>query len=190
MTYAQKTFSDSNPVKRFFQRSRLRDALRLAEKYPAPGVVIDFGAGNGELCKGLAARHPDAEIVCYEPHPDLLAQARSNLAGLVNVKFTDTVPEHPADLLFCLEVFEHLPERESAEVAAQFRGLLRNGGRAIVGVPVETGFPALYKGLFRMVRRFGDHDARPGNILGAVMGRPPAERPAVELLPGVFYHLH
>jgi SAM-dependent methyltransferase len=190
VTYARKTFSDSNPVKRYFQRTRLRDALRLVENDPAPERVIDFGAGNGELCKFLAAAFPHSEIVCYEPHPDLLAQARENLAGADNVACTDEAPSEPADLLFCLEVFEHLPEREAGQVAGHLARLLRDGGRAIVGVPIEIGIPALYKGLFRMVRRFGDHDARPGNVLSAALGRPPRMRPVVELLPGSWYHLH
>jgi SAM-dependent methyltransferase len=190
VTYARKTFSDSNPVKRYFQRTRLRDALRLVENDPAPERVIDFGAGNGELCKSLAGVFPQAAIVCYEPHPDLLAQARDNLADAGNVLCTAEIPREPADLVFCLEVFEHLPERETGQVTGHLAGLLRDGGRAIVGVPIEVGIPALYKGLFRMARRFGDHDARPGNILSAVLGEPPRERPIVELLPGSGYHLH
>lgn len=190
MSYARKTFSDSNAVKRFFQRRRLKDALRLVEPGRAPNTIVDFGAGNGELCKSLAKTFPGSRLVCYEPHPELLDQARQNLAGLPGVRFTADLPRQPADLLFCLEVFEHLPQRESSLVLGQIRGLLRDDGIAILGVPIETGIPALYKGLFRMARRHGDHDARLGNILRAFAGRPPGGRPVVELLPGSYYHLH
>jgi hypothetical protein len=59
-----------------------------------------------------------------------------------------------------------------------------------VGVPNELFFPALIKGLFRMTRRYGSFDARPGNVLRAVLGRPPKRRPVREITPGLPYHFH
>jgi SAM-dependent methyltransferase len=193
VSYAAKTFADRNPVKRFVQGRRLRDAVHLAQSLPDPDVIVDFGAGNGELCKRLVRRFPAARIICYEPHPELIQQARANLESIPGVEFCTEASELPragADLVFCLEVFEHLPPAESGRVLDQLEKLLRGGGRAILGVPIETGLPALYKGAFRMARRYGEFDARPGHVFGAMAGRPPAERPVVELLPGSHYHLH
>jgi len=191
--YAKKTFEDSNPVKRYFQSARLEDALRLAGPLPDPRIIVDFGAGNGELCKRLAENYPHAKIICFEPHPELLEQARENLEGTSNVTFVDS-PEQlrrsSADLLFCLEVFEHLPEREFGLAMEHLEAALAKDGVVVFGVPIETGLPALYKGAFRIFRRFGEFDARAGNIFTAVFGRPPRERPVVELTPGSFYHLH
>jgi hypothetical protein len=59
-----------------------------------------------------------------------------------------------------------------------------------VGVPNELFIPALIKGLFRMTRRYGSFDARPGNVLRAVLGRPPKRRPVREITPGLPYHFH
>ena len=75
MSYAKKTFEDSNRIKRFFQNSRLEDAIRLAPGRDDPDLIIDFGAGNGELCKRLSVRFPNSGILCYEPHPELQDQA-------------------------------------------------------------------------------------------------------------------
>jgi hypothetical protein len=47
------------------------------------------------------------------------------------------------------------------------------GGHLIIGVPVEIGFPALYKGLFRMWRRFGAFEASWRDVWDCVAHRPP-----------------
>ena len=67
MCYADITRNDRNPIKRFFQRRRLSDALALAGMSASPRNIIDFGAGDGEFCRLLANRFPDARIFCYEP---------------------------------------------------------------------------------------------------------------------------
>lgn len=188
MSYADKTFKDRNPIKRFFQKSRLNDALSMIPEALSPKSIVDFGAGNGELCKQLVKRFPDARIICYEPHPELLQQARENIGDLP-ATVTDEVPSSKADMVFCLEVLEHLPDVEFEKVLSQIHKLLIDDGVVIFGVPIETGFPALYKGLFRMTRRYGDFDARPLHILNAWVGRPPTPRPVVELMPESWYHL-
>lgn len=191
--YAEKTFGDRNPLKRYLQSKRLRDALTLAKGLPQPAIVVDYGAGNGEFCKHLSRCFPHARIACFEPHPGLLQQARENLAGQPRIEFVSSVsalPHQGIDLLFSLEVFEHLPAVERDQALETIGNLLGPAGHAVIGIPVEVGLPALYKGLFRMLRRFGEFDARPLNVLRSALGNPPGDRPAVELLPGVHYHLH
>jgi hypothetical protein len=53
-----------------------------------------------------------------------------------------------------------------------------------------VGPPALPKGLFRMVRRAGQFDARLGPILAAALGSPPLQRETAEIAPGRFYYPH
>jgi SAM-dependent methyltransferase len=191
--YAEKTFGDRNPLKRYLQTGRLQDAIALSEGLPEPRAILDFGAGNGELCKRLSGHFPKARLVCFEPHPGLLEQARQNLAGVSGIEFVSAAADLSSgqfDLLFCLEVFEHLPAKESEEAIDTIQRLLAPNGHVIIGVPIEVGPPALYKGLFRLFRRYGDFDANMANILRATIGRPPSSRPVVELMPGSFYHLH
>jgi len=92
--------------------------------------------------------------------------------------------------VFCLEVFEHLPRRETVHAIREIDRLLGREGTLVVGVPNELFIPALVKGLFRMTRRYGSFDARPGNVLRAVLGRPPKRRPVREITPGLPYHFH
>jgi SAM-dependent methyltransferase len=191
MTYADITFKDRNAVKAWLQRRRLVRALQFSDVPQNPTVVVDFGAGNGELCKYVAGRFPAAEMTCYEPTPGLMAQARQNLIGLSRVKYCTEVSgilDDSVDLLFCLEVFEHLPQKQTNDALLQIHRVLRIGGLAIFGVPVEIGLPAFYKGIFRMYRRFGAYDALPKNILLASLGVAPTNRPVAEIAPGFDFH--
>src|ERR687893_490253 len=190
--YSGITVQDKNPVKSYLQRRRLRDALSVLDEDFA-GKVLDFGAGSGELSRILAARFPRAEVFCYEPAPDLLEEARRNLSGLDNVVLVPSLDELEGSrfrYVFCLEVFEHLPRRETARAVRAIRRLLDRDGTAVVGVPNELFLPALVKGLFRMTRRYGAFDARPANVLRATFGRPPKRRPKREITPGLPYHFH
>ncbi len=48
--------------------------------------------------------------------------------------------------------------------------------------------PALFKGVFRIFRRYGAFDARFVNVLAAFIGRPPLVRPISEIATGVRFH--
>jgi SAM-dependent methyltransferase len=191
-SYARLTREDPNPCKRWLQRRRLDHALQAA--WPAePATVVDYGGGDGALTAMAARRWPEAELICFEPAPRLAAEARALLAGVEQTEVVEdaaVIPDASADLVLCTEVFEHLPPRETARALDQIARILAPGGRLVIGVPVEVGPPALLKGLFRMARRPGAFDARPGNVLKAAMGRPPQPRPEQEIAPGLPYFPH
>ena len=194
-SYSDITVRDRNSVKSYLQRRRLRDALSVLDSLDGDfaGELLDFGAGSGELTRIVAERFPRASVYCYEPAPDLLEEARRNLSGLENVVLVPSLEKLEGKkfrYVFCLEVFEHLPRRETARAIKAIRRLLGREGAAVVGVPNELFLPALVKGLFRMTRRYGAFDARPGNVLRAAVGRPPERRPVREITPGLPYHFH
>ena len=191
MAYSDITFQDRNPIKRWLQSRRLVVASRITNGRVNPQCVLDFGAGNGELCKLIVLQFPKAKIICYEPTPSLMAEAKENLADLPQIHFcTDLakIADASVDLIFCLEVFEHLPEKETKDALGQFNRLLSSNGYAVIGVPIEIGIPALYKGIFRMSRRFGAFDASIKNVLLAALCAPPKKRPVSEIAPGFAFH--
>jgi SAM-dependent methyltransferase len=193
MPYASLTRNDRNPLKRFLQRRRMRDALALTGRLGACTTIVDFGAGDGEACKHLAARFPDARIFCYEPCPALREEAKANLRDTpraVIVGELTAMPRGQCDLVLCMEVFEHLPPEQTEQSLSAIDALLCPEGAALIGVPVEVFLSALAKGAFRMTRRRGDFDARLGNVLRATLGRPPRERPLSEISPGLPYHFY
>jgi SAM-dependent methyltransferase len=193
-SYSELTFADRNPIKRFLQRSRLTAALKMAKRPGTnPRTILDFGAGNGELCKLLRSAYPHARILCYEPAPALMREATENLRetrGIELLSRLDGVEAGSVDMVFCLEVFEHLPPKEATEALSRIARVLSDDGYLIVGVPVEIGLPALYKGMFRMGRRYGAFDATIGNILACAMKRPPQARPKSEIGDGLCYYHH
>lgn len=192
MSYAEITFADKNPVKRWLQRRRLDAAIALCATWPLPiERICDFGAGNGELCKSLASAYPQARIICYEPTAALAGEARKNLSGIASVEVwqnLEGVSPATLDLIVCLEVFEHLPPQETAQALGVMRRLLKPGGALVVGVPVEIGLPALYKGLFRMARRYGAFDANVRNVFASLVGSPPKLRPLSNIAAGIAYY--
>lgn len=192
MTYSDITIQDPNPIKRWLQRHRYTDALKWVESAELKrGLrILDFGAGNGELIHQIA-NLGFVEAWVYEPSPPLMAEAKANLADLDRVTFLDNLDSVEAvsfDYVFCLEVFEHLPDHQTIEAITQIHRLLKPSGRAVIGVPHELFLPALFKGCFRMTRRFGHFDAKPYNILASVLGHPPRLRPIIEFSPSLYYH--
>jgi PPOX class probable F420-dependent enzyme len=193
--YSGITVHDRNPVKSYLQRRRLRDALSVLDDLGEDfaGRILDFGGGSGELSRILAGRFPRANVFCYEPSPVLLEEAKQNLSGFKNVVFLRSLRRlkyRRFSYVFCLEVFEHLPRRETVHTIREINRLLGREGTLVVGVPNELFIPALIKGLFRMTRRYGSFDARPVNVLRAALGRPPKRRPVREITPGLPYHFH
>jgi SAM-dependent methyltransferase len=191
-SYAQLTRSDPNPLKRLLQRRRLDDALRLARDL-APRIMVDYGGGDGALLAAAALRWPQARATCFEPAPQLAREARALLAATPRAEVVEdeaALASGEADLVFCTEVFEHLPPAETARALDEIDRILAPGGRLVLGVPIEVGPPALPKGLFRATRRSGDFDARLGNIVAASLGRAPGPRPASEISAGRAYYPH
>jgi SAM-dependent methyltransferase len=192
-SYAELTTADANPLKRFVQRRRLADALRILGPLPtdARPTILDYGGADGQLSRLIAARLPRSRIVCYEPTPHLAAEAQRRLAGLENAAVLSAAAElepQQFDYCFCLEVFEHLPEPVTQRTLDQFERLLAPGGTCVIGVPNEIHLAALLKGMFRMARRPGQFDTRLANILRTTIGRPPLDRPLGEIAPGLAYH--
>ncbi len=192
MSYEDITIRDPNPVKRWLHDRRFEHALLPLRNIRAPGPirVLDFGCADGELVRRMAGG-PSIAACVYEPEASAMAQAKRKLSGLDWVAFAESLEglaPGSFDYVFCLEVLEHLPDRETGDALASIHRMLKPDGRAIIGVPHELHLPALLKGLFRMSRRYGEFDARPGNIIAAAAGAPPRERPLREVAPGLFYY--
>jgi len=191
VTYAALTYADPNPLKRWLQAQRIEAAIRLTP--PDARRVIDYGAGDGVAAARLLDRRPELAVICFEPSPALRAEAAACAAARPGMRLVGAEAELPAgwaDVVLCLEVFEHLPEPETEAALGAIERVLRPGGLLVMGVPHELGPVAAAKGLFRRGRRAEAFDARTRGILGAAVGRPPVDRPVVEIAPGRAYHPH
>ena len=91
MSYTEITFRTKS-AQAWLQRRRLVFAVSLWGRPTAsPGLICDFGAGGGELCKRLRQQFPDSGVICYEPARDLLDEARQNLQQTPGVTFSETI---------------------------------------------------------------------------------------------------
>jgi len=70
MAYADITIRDRNPVKRWLQRRRFSDALKVLRdaQFGDRLRVLDFGAGDGELVRQMVSS-ASLETSVFEPAP-------------------------------------------------------------------------------------------------------------------------
>ncbi|EKE43401.1 Methyltransferase type 12 [Oceaniovalibus guishaninsula JLT2003] len=106
----------------------------LARDLPPGARVLDMGAGAGDAMLALAAMGHD--VTGVEPDPNA-ASRRADFPLTVHAgtaeAVPDAVPRGAFDLVLCKHVLEHTTDPIAA--LEQMRGLLRQGGRAVVEVP-------------------------------------------------------
>ena len=194
-SYADITTEDPNALKRWLQNRRLDDALwcattRLGSAFA--GHVLDFGGGDGALCQRFLTRFPAASAVTFDPSSTMLQQAMGGSEGSsVEVTgSTESIESGSVDLVMCCEVFEHLPGPQIDGALSEISRLLRGSGTLVLGIPNELYLMALSKGMFRMMRRKGQYDARWDTILPAAKGHPRTDRPVLDLDGHPFIYPH
>lgn len=126
------------PVARSFYTARFTDAIRLLNG--KAGRLLDVGCGSGIFLPELS-RHCESLCAC-DFHPNLnrtaeMLRAESVTASLVPSD-ARALPFQTAtfDAIICMSVLEHIHDLDSA--ASEFLRVLRPGGVAIIGVPVEN----------------------------------------------------
>ncbi|HUC95458.1 MAG TPA: class I SAM-dependent methyltransferase [Candidatus Saccharimonadia bacterium] len=188
MSYEAMTVGDPNPVKRYLHRRRYAQALDQMDLPEGEVEVLDFGAGSGELAHYLLDKNPKARVTLLEPAHKYGGELRDNVArhgSSVRVvdRFED-IEDSEFSHIFCLSVFEHLPEQELKEALERLHHVSLTETTTLVEVPNELFGAAIVKGIFRHRRRPSAFDGRVGNITRAVIGRPPADRPLSNFDPG------
>ena len=113
-----------------------RKALSAATLPPA-GDALDLACGTGDFTIELIRMCPGASVTCIDLTPEMLAIAKSKLAGASNVRFDtgdaqDLSPFHAASfsLILCAFGFRNFPDKSKA--LAECRRLLAPGGELVV----------------------------------------------------------
>jgi hypothetical protein len=193
MSYADITINDKSRIKSWLHRKRYMQALYAVREVPFnfSGSILDFGGGSGEFCKYILKALPDSMPVLYEPTPSLRQEASVNLGKFSQIKIIADLRDSPYpvyDVIFCMEVFEHMVEEQYSVLFEQFLNLMDKNSLLVMSIPVEIYLPALAKGVFRMFRRYGSFDAKLKNVLKCTFGKPPAIRPRGEIENGLPYY--
>jgi tRNA (cmo5U34)-methyltransferase len=123
---------------------RLQHEVGLATTELAVSSVLDLGTGTGETLAAVLAHHPGATAVGVDENEAMLGAARRRLAGvpleLRVADLTDPLPDGPFDLVVSALAIHHLDGPDKADLFARIAGVLRPGGRFVLGdvvIPVD-----------------------------------------------------
>ncbi|HVT41743.1 MAG TPA: class I SAM-dependent methyltransferase [Acidimicrobiales bacterium] len=126
--------------------TRAQEAVAEVSASVPAETVLDLGSGTGETLAAVLRRHPGARAVGLDASADRLAAARIQLRGLdVDLRvgqFSDALPAGPFDVVVSAFAMHHLTGPEKAALFARVAGVLRPGGRFVVGDVVVPDDPA------------------------------------------------
>jgi tRNA (cmo5U34)-methyltransferase len=125
---------------------RLQEAIAGACEGLAVDALLDLGTGTGETLVRVLAGCPGATAVGIDGSAGMLAAAASRLEGravdLRVADLADPLPEGPFDLVVSALAVHHLDGPAKAALFGAIAGVLRPGGRFVLGdvvVPVDPG---------------------------------------------------
>lgn len=114
----EDTYEDKNPLTRFYFRTKVWLAIRIA-KLKKEDIILDFGCGGGWLEEKLK----DYEIYGYDINPK-----KTFIKDYRKIKPTK---------IFVLDVLEHIPSEEIEKILNNFKKL-NNNFILIISVPTEN----------------------------------------------------
>jgi 2-polyprenyl-3-methyl-5-hydroxy-6-metoxy-1,4-benzoquinol methylase len=99
--------------------------------------VLDAGCGSGTISHFLSLHA--GEVIGIDSNPSAIKYARTacntpNLQFHLG-QFEDLVGDKPFDRIYCIEVIEHLYERQVADVLSLFYRLTNPGGQILLTTP-------------------------------------------------------
>src|SRR5271167_454526 len=123
---------------------RLQAAVAAASAGPSVWSVLDLGTGTGETLAAVLAQHLGAAAVGVDKNEHMLGAAERRLAGaplqLRVADLTDPLPGDPFDLVVSALAIHHLEGPDKADLFSRVAGVLRPGGRFVLGdviIPVD-----------------------------------------------------
>jgi len=154
-------YGSSNPIARRLMRGFLEDFDTLVAM-AGPDSAFEVGCGEGELSLRLLER--GIAVRGFDPEQDVVATANANaVARGLSEAFTvgsvyDLQPGGiDADLIFCCEVLEHVPDPEEA-----IRRIAQQGAQyVLLSVPREPVWRVLNMARGRYLAEFGN---TPGHV--------------------------
>lgn len=151
------SYLNKNPFVRAMFWRRYDVVYRLANLNPEM-VVCEFGCGIGAFLPTLTSEA--AKVYAVDLFPQFAQAIAQELA--LTVSFSEdlsAVPDNSLDLLFAVEVMEHLDD--PAAFLRIFRQKIKPGGRLIMSGPTES---ALYKAGRFLVGYNKYHDYHEHNV--------------------------
>jgi len=150
--YSRMTYNNRWRIKRWSHNTRFSVALKLAKAYSINQErFLDYGAGDGYFATIIRKEFPNSNIVAFDPSPSMLKSIRKTCEQDHLTLATGNLSEvtDKFDVIFCLEVLEHLQDEEIVKTISMWRNAVSAGGIAVISVPIETGAAGFVKNLIR-----------------------------------------
>jgi tRNA (cmo5U34)-methyltransferase len=99
-------------------------------------AILELGTGTGETARRVLELHPDAALVGIDESEEMLERARGALPAnttLFVARLQDPLPDGPFDVVFSALTVHHLYADEKVDLFRQVAGVLRPGGRFVLG---------------------------------------------------------
>ena len=161
--YARKQLFTRSWLINWSHSARFKMGVQLAQEF-AGQQLLDYGSGDGTFIALLQSSPAGPQLaVGAELADDVVEDCRTRHGDprleFVRIDALDS-PQYQArfDGLMCMEVLEHVVDRES--VYALWKRLMKPRGRLIISVPVETGMALAIKQMMRKIagwRGIGDY---------------------------------
>jgi tRNA (cmo5U34)-methyltransferase len=113
----------------------LQEAVVAATAGVGPTRVLELGTGTGETALRVQAGHPETSWVGIDSSEAMLARARERLpeADLRLQRLEDELPPGPFDLVVSVLAVHHLDGAGKQDLFSRVAGVLRPGGRFVLG---------------------------------------------------------
>ena len=151
---AWPTYTNRLLAARWLAYERVRVAAKLTRRVGAVRIAVDFGSGLGVGLPYLAARAEHVYAVESDAEITSFVVSRLDLPNVTVVSDASEL-DGPVDLLWALDVFEHVPEL--AALTARLAKQTAAGGVWIVSGPTEN---LLYRAMRRVARTSGEGHVR------------------------------
>jgi SAM-dependent methyltransferase len=164
------------PFTSYFYRGRLELVSRLMDARPVESL-LEIGYGSGIFLPHLRERC--RRLVALEFHGDPGCAVRVATAAGGGVRFVTgrieslPFPDETFDAVTCISVAEHT--HDPAATVADIRRVLRVGGRAFFGVPIENLALRAFFGLVGFQADLG-HPSKYPEIIAAIRSAFDVER--------------
>lgn len=148
-TYDGNTINSPNPLARFAHRTRVKNALKLAEDRIPAGRILDYGCGTGVFIRAVNERKPDTAFG-YDAFLKTSLDPTLKIYG----EFDEVRQHAPFATVTLFETIEHLWDDEINQFLDRAASVLEADGKVLISGPIEVG-PALLLKEFnrRVVRR-------------------------------------
>lgn len=113
---------------------------KTARHFPLAGVVLDLGAARGFLVRKLLAR--GVHVIAVDSSTESvasIAEMGRHQPGFLDARIggVEAIPaeDESVDVLFLLEVVEHLDDETLGRLLAEMRRVVRPGGHVVITTP-------------------------------------------------------